>query len=578
MILSSLIPLARFAGTVMRPRHFRLLALSTAMTLAGIGLQTYLPVAFGNGLDRFFDDRASNAELTRLAVTFAAIFIAAYVLQMVAQWMLLRVSHELYRRLSVRGHDWLADDRSYQDQGFSSREQSLALDRGVIAIISAASAMLVGILPRLVELLIGAYLLSRVASVTTTAFALAIIVPTTLISVYRALTIGQLEQQYYARRLGAFGVLSDQVEKRQLFRRYRSTGYASHRLDGAHSSVLSAGLQVAAARRNLGLLQACALGAGAAGVIYSVGADVAAGEAGPGALLATALLYLTLATPSTALGEAVLTTVAGVVEGNQTLGALAIDDPRDMRRPAAGSHRPWMSVASIASDAIRVENVSVTGSDDASILSRLKLSIPVDGLTVVVGPTGSGKSTLCDVLAGVRTVSSGEIVLPAHLSTDQSIAAESQQPEFLDGSLRDSLTAASPGADDAELRRALSLDGHLDPSEIAVGLDDEIGSDALQLSGGQTKLLGVARSVLAARPLTVLDEPTSGMDDRLAHTVLRHVVSRGGGVVCATHDPRIVGMADHVIVLDGGRVMAQGTRLDTAALLAELGLDSSVSV
>ena len=171
------------------------------------------------------------------------------------------------------------------------------------------------------------------------------------------------------------------------------------------------------------------------------------------------------------------------------------------------------------------------------------------GLTVITGPSGIGKSTVLDIVAGLRAPTSGTVSAPpSHYVT--------QRPFLAAGSIRDNLLighdedAAPPS--DAELwtaLRAVGLDGVV--AGLPLGLSTAIGDDGFGLSAGQRQRLALARAWLASEPLLLLDEPTAHLDPQVAEAAGRLVaeLARDRIVIAVTHRPELTAMADQHIRL-----------------------------
>ncbi|MET4079939.1 thiol reductant ABC exporter subunit CydD [Janibacter sp. UYMM211] len=174
------------------------------------------------------------------------------------------------------------------------------------------------------------------------------------------------------------------------------------------------------------------------------------------------------------------------------------------------------------------------------------------GLTVVTGPSGTGKTTLLELLAGLRTPTSGSVdALSSHLVT--------QRPFFAAPTVRGNLVLGSD-ASDAEAwaaLRAVGMEGVV--AALPDGLDTPVGDDGFGLSAGQRARLVLARALLSPAGVVLLDEPTAHLDDEATaavHAAIT-VLAQERTVVAVTHRPELLALADHHVELSPLRPPAE---------------------
>ncbi|SCE72307.1 ABC transporter ATP-binding protein [Micromonospora chokoriensis] len=199
----------------------------------------------------------------------------------------------------------------------------------------------------------------------------------------------------------------------------------------------------------------------------------------------------------------------------------------------------------------------------APALAGVDLDFPAGSVTVVTGHTGSGKSTLGLVLAGLLSPDTGTVRVDGGSALPRAAATLiPQHTALLHGTIRDNLLFARDGVSQAELDRVLDtvrLGSLITASRH--GWDTSIGENGLQLSGGERQRLGIARALLADCRLLVVDEATSALDqhtaDRVTEALREHC--RDKTLVLIAHRLPRLEPQDRVIVLDRGRVAEHGT-------------------
>jgi ATP-binding cassette subfamily C protein LapB len=196
---------------------------------------------------------------------------------------------------------------------------------------------------------------------------------------------------------------------------------------------------------------------------------------------------------------------------------------------------------------------------------------------VVIGRVGSGKSTLQKLILGLYTPSKGAVLLdgvdlrqldPADLRRNLGYVA--QESMLFYGSLRDNIAIRAPYADDRALVAAAELAGLTDfVNRHSEGFDMIVSERGESLSGGQRQSIAIARAVLLDPPILLLDEPTSSMD-YMSEAQLKERVQKFGEhktMIIVTHRSSLMDLADRIIVLDDGAIVADGPKEKVIAAL-----------
>ena len=303
----------------------------------------------------------------------------------------------------------------------------------------------------------------------------------------------------------------------------------------------------------------------AAGAAYGVAGSVTLA----GVLLAVAALVQqqVLNVPLAALALLIALTAvepfAGLRRGALEAGRMLLA----MRRLAP--RLDAQEIAALPADSapgLRLEHVSAAhAGSNVAILHDVSLHIADGERVALIGPSGAGKSTLLAIAARELAPLSGKVSAPrACLFT--------QKTELFQDSLRDNLRLADPSASDGQLWAALQSAG-LDEEvrAFAGGLDTLLGEGGLGLSGGQARRLALARLFLHESTLWLLDEATEALNAQVAIDVLQRLRARSDGrtLLIATHLRREAALADRLVSLRDGRVVAdahRGTQAFEAAL------------
>jgi ATP-binding cassette, subfamily B, bacterial len=231
--------------------------------------------------------------------------------------------------------------------------------------------------------------------------------------------------------------------------------------------------------------------------------------------------------------------------------------------------------------ALRFEHVAFNypTRPDAPALYDFDLTIQPGETVALVGPSGAGKSTVLALLLRFYDPQSGRITLDGidlrQLALPElrgAIALVPQETVIFGGSAADNIRFGRQTASDTEVREAArAAEAHEFISAIGDGYDAALGERGVRLSGGQRQRIAIARAILRDAPLLLLDEATSALDAQSEAAIQQALerLEKGRTTLVIAHRLATVKRADRIVVMDGGRIVAQGTHEN---LLAEGGL------
>ena len=204
------------------------------------------------------------------------------------------------------------------------------------------------------------------------------------------------------------------------------------------------------------------------------------------------------------------------------------------------------------------------------VLNNISLKIKAGEKVGIIGPIGSGKTTLGKLILGLYEPLSGMVSMdetdirqidPADLR--QSIGYVSQDITLFRGSIRNNITMGAHGIDDNAMLRAADMAVVTDfVKKNAMGFDMEVGELGRGLSGGQRQCVALSRAMLMDPPVLVLDEPTSNMDNRTELLIKDNLskVIQDKTLILITHRASLLEMVTRLIVIDNGTVVADGPK------------------
>ncbi|HYG89509.1 MAG TPA: type I secretion system permease/ATPase [Azospirillum sp.] len=235
----------------------------------------------------------------------------------------------------------------------------------------------------------------------------------------------------------------------------------------------------------------------------------------------------------------------------------------------------------------RIELASVTYTPPGAkepVLRGLSFAIEPGEAVAVIGPSASGKSTLCRLLVGIAAPTSGEVRLDGselrHWHADdlgRFIGYLPQDVELFTGSVRDNIGRMGAADDDAVVDAAQLAHAHEMIKRLREGYDTQIGNEGARLSGGQRQRIGLARAVYGDPRLVVLDEPNANLDqtgEAALAAAVEELKKRGSALVIVGHRPSTLAQADKILLMKDGRVELFGPRDEVLQRLRRVAASS----
>ncbi len=285
------------------------------------------------------------------------------------------------------------------------------------------------------------------------------------------------------------------------------------------------------------------------------------GELAVGAYSVMVFMTQRLLWPLTRLGETFDLYQRAMASTRRTLDLLAV-------RPALADGATPLPRADVRGD-VRFDDVDFAYAGGAPVLHGIRLEVPAGRTLAIVGPTGSGKSTLIKLLLRFHDPTAGAVRLDGHdlrslrvADVRHAIGLVSQDVFLFHGTVRENIAYGAPDASDAEIAEAARL---AEASEFIAKLprsmETIVGERGQKLSGGQRQRISIARAILMKPPILVFDEATSAVDNETEAAIQRALatVSRGRTTIIIAHRLSTIRHADNIAVLEAGRVVELGT-------------------
>ncbi|WP_026622603.1 PrtD family type I secretion system ABC transporter (plasmid) [Ensifer sp. WSM1721] len=220
----------------------------------------------------------------------------------------------------------------------------------------------------------------------------------------------------------------------------------------------------------------------------------------------------------------------------------------------------------------------------AHVIDNVSFHLTPGEALAVIGPSASGKSTLCRLIGGIAAPSGGEIRLDGselhHWDPEQLgryVGYLPQDVELFSGSIRDNISRMAMADDDDVVQAAMLAHAHEMIQRLPQGYETPIGDAGARLSGGQRQRIGLARAVFGNPKIIILDEPNANLDqsgETALAAAVRALKERGAALMIVGHRPSTLAQADKILFLRDGRVELFGAREDVLGKLRLAGGES----
>ncbi|MBA2716324.1 MAG: ABC transporter ATP-binding protein, partial [Propionibacteriales bacterium] len=333
----------------------------------------------------------------------------------------------------------------------------------------------------------------------------------------------------------------------------------------------------------------------ATALVYGVGGQLVISEqVSVGTLLALAALLGRLYGPLTSLSNVRVDVLTALVSFERVFEVLDLP-PMIREKPGAvdltGSPGTVefldVSFGYPTADEVSLASLETVASQDgrvsAEILHRVRFSVAPGQMVALVGPSGAGKSTITNLVARLYDVTGGAVIVGGHdvrdvtlTSLHDTVGYVTQDAHMFHDTIRANLLYAAPDATDDDLVEALRAAQIWElVASLPAGLETVVGDRGYRLSGGERQRLAIARLLLKAPDIIVLDEATAHLDSESEVAVQRALDSalQGRTSLVIAHRLSTVRAADQILVVDAGRIVERGTH---AELLSVGGLYSDL--
>ncbi len=283
------------------------------------------------------------------------------------------------------------------------------------------------------------------------------------------------------------------------------------------------------------------------------------------------LAYMGLAynilTPAKAISKATYSVKSGMAAAQRVFEVLEVENTI--------TDKPKAIIKESFEDNITVENINFKYEDE-NVLHNFSLEVPKGKTVALVGQSGSGKSTIANLLTRFYDVQEGNIKIDGVDIKDMTLHSlrsllglVTQDSILFNDTIKNNILIGKPNASDEEIIEALKVANAYEfVKDLPLGIETNIGDSGNKLSGGQKQRLSIARAVLKNPPIMILDEATSALDtesEKFVQVALENMMQNRTSIVIA-HRLSTIQKADKIVVMKKGKIVEQGTHEELIAL------------
>jgi ATP-binding cassette subfamily B protein len=346
--------------------------------------------------------------------------------------------------------------------------------------------------------------------------------------------------------------------------------FEGQRFESANEDLTAGSVRVMQFMSSMGPALTVFVNIGIVIVIWAGGRQAIAGRLSVGQIVAFTNYLLTTMTPLIMMTMLSNTWASGLVSAKRLIEVL--DTPLEIRDMPDAPALPPQSRARIVFDHVTFH---YNGSSDEAVLKDINLIAEPGQTVAVLGATGSGKSTLINLVPRFYDIAGGQVSIDGldvrQLRQDSLLAQIGIVPQetiLFSGTVRDNIRYGRPEAGDEEVTAAArAAQAHEFIMELPQGYDSRVEARGLNFSGGQKQRLAIARALLTRPKILILDDSTSSIDvetETKIQDALQTLMQQCTSLVVAQRISTVL-RADRIIVLDKGRIVAQGTHAELLA-------------